>query len=105
MTNAIKKAAAGPQSFDDFQRAEAATKARVDSDAAKLGQLEARYANPEPSDTPESLAQLEKAIAEAKRAVHLAKANHDRAVAAREAAEAELMLAEDRRKRAILNVA
>lgn len=92
MSNAIKKAplasaSAGPQSLDELRRSEAATKTRLDTAEAELALREARYANPEPSDTAETLAQIEKAIADGKRAVHLAKANHDRAVAAREAAE------------------
>ncbi len=71
MSNPLKKlVGAGGKTVDDCKRAEAATKARLDTETAKLAQFQARYDNPEPGDTAETLAQLEKDITETKRAVH-----------------------------------
>jgi chromosome segregation ATPase len=97
--NANRKVADNKQLLDELLRAEAATNARLETAAAELAQREARDANLEPSDTPATLAQIEKDLADARRAMRVAKANHDRAVNARQAAEAESALTEDRRAR------
>jgi hypothetical protein len=71
-----------PTTIEELKRAEAATKARLDGVRAKRGERQARYDVPAPDDTPETLVQLEKELADLDREERLANANHQRAVAA-----------------------
>lgn len=99
MSNPAKKSNATIQTLEECKRAEAATKTRLDSAIAKGARLRANYDNPDLSETLETLAQLRKEIAAVDDEVRLAKANHERAVAARNSVEAELTFAEDRLRR------
>lgn len=74
-------------SINELVRAVAATKTRLDSEETALARLETRRANPEPDDTPGSLAAVDKQIAECRLSRDLAKANHKRAADALAAAE------------------
>lgn len=90
------------QSLDDLIRDEAAAKARLVTAGAAFDQLHVRQLNPQPDDTTEWLVELEAKIIKARVSRNKARADYERAVAARKAAEKQSALDILNRERADL---